>query len=329
MNNELLKAVQQYTTSGMFSGISEACQIQLLKWYDGNIYNQTLPRVKKAFEILAALHTGKSDINLYPTNIGNPFFENLSNKYELDIKKVIQLDFTHEELLRTDRFQKTKIIAFEGIDGSGKTVQINKLKDTVEALGYRSIVKSFPVYESFFGREVGSLLSGTKLVSAKTLDPKSMCLWYALDRWKEFRDFEYQAYDFVLLNRFSLSSAVYQSIRTIPEERSDLINWVFELEHVHLELPSPDIYVLFDSSPEISAQNIMNKGYRDYVGNKPDVYEASGEMMSEVREQYLNIAKNLQNTVVVNCVKDNGFMKGADDIFYEVKRSLENRNFLV
>ena len=62
MNNELLKAVQQYTTSGMFSGISEACQIQLLKWYDGNIYNQTLPRVKKAFEILAALHTGKTYI---------------------------------------------------------------------------------------------------------------------------------------------------------------------------------------------------------------------------------------------------------------------------
>lgn len=319
MNNELLKAVQQYTTNGIFSDISELGHIQLLKWYDGNTYNQTFLRIKQAFEILSLFHiAGGSDID----------FENISNKYELDIKKVIQLYSTHKELLLTDRFQKTRIIAFEGIDGSGKTVQINKLKETIETLGYSVIIKSFPVYESFFGREVGNLLSGTKQVSAETLDPKSMCLWYALDRWKEFKDFEYKQYDFVLLNRFSLSSATYQSIRTIPEERNALISWVFELEHVHLELPSPDIYFLFDSSPEISTKNIMNKGYRDYVGNKPDVYEASSELMSNVREQYLSIAKNLKNSVVVNCVKDNGLMKDVNDIFYEVKRSLETWDFL-
>lgn len=224
----------------------------------------------------------------------------------------------------TDRSPKTKIIALEGMDGSGKTVQINKLQETLEKLGYSSIIKSFPVYESFFGREVGNLLAGAKSVNANTLDPRSMCLWYALDRWQEFKDFAYSEYDYVLLNRFSLSNAVYQSVRTLPEEREALINWVFELEHVHLGLPSPDVYVLFDSKPEISAQNIKQKGRREYVGDKPDVYEASAEMMRDVQEQYLHIAEKLKNVIVVNCLKDDGLMKDPEDIFFEVKKGLEN-----
>ena len=223
----------------------------------------------------------------------------------------------------TDSARKTKLIAFEGIDGSGKTVQISKWQAFLENAGFRTITKSFPVYESFFGAEIGNLLAGTKPVTAQNLDPKSMCLWYALDRWRVFQSFAYSAYDYVLLNRFSLSNAVYQSIRTLPAERESFISWVFELEEVQLGLPSPDLYVVFDSTPEISAQNISKKGYRNYVGDKPDVYEASAEMMNQVCALYLQIARKLNNIFVVNCVEDGGAMKDPDEIFSEVKKRLE------
>ena len=55
---------------------------------------------------------------------------------------------------------KTNIITIEGIDGSGKTVQFNKLYDNLTALGYSVDTKSFPVYGSYFGSQVGRFLTG-------------------------------------------------------------------------------------------------------------------------------------------------------------------------
>jgi thymidylate kinase len=53
-----------------------------------------------------------------------------------------------------------KIISFEGIDGTGKTTQINLLKDALTAKGYKVNVRSYPVYDSFFGTEIGKHLAG-------------------------------------------------------------------------------------------------------------------------------------------------------------------------
>jgi len=50
----------------------------------------------------------------------------------------------------------TKIIAFEGIDGTGKTVQLQRQYERLtneRGLFVKTI--SFPKYDSFFGKEVG------------------------------------------------------------------------------------------------------------------------------------------------------------------------------
>ena len=49
----------------------------------------------------------------------------------------------------------TSVIAFEGIDGSGKTVQMQYLRRTLQQLGMSVDTKAFPVYQSYFGREIG------------------------------------------------------------------------------------------------------------------------------------------------------------------------------
>ena len=55
----------------------------------------------------------------------------------------------------------TKIIAFEGIDGTGKTVQLQRLYEWLTARGLSVLTLSFPMYDSFFGAECGRLLSGS------------------------------------------------------------------------------------------------------------------------------------------------------------------------
>ena len=56
---------------------------------------------------------------------------------------------------------KTKIIAIEGIDGSGKGVQYQLLRNALCARGYSVATRDFPAYDSFFGQEIGKLLAGS------------------------------------------------------------------------------------------------------------------------------------------------------------------------
>ena len=46
-------------------------------------------------------------------------------------------------------------IAIEGVDGSGKRTQTDRLSRALAARGVSCLTVSFPRYESFFGRMIG------------------------------------------------------------------------------------------------------------------------------------------------------------------------------
>lgn len=199
---------------------------------------------------------------------------------------------------------RTTIIAIEGIDGSGKTVQRGLLQKKLESAGYSVSVKSFPEYDSFFGKQIGLLLKGDGL-RADRVDSKSMCLWFALDRWQSFRNYQDGEADYLIINRFTPSNAVYQSVRAIDEGLPDNWDWVHELEQGRLGLPEPDCYVLLDVDPEPAQKNVDKKGERDYISaGRRDVYEAQRGLLRRARERYLSIAEREPNFTVISCMEN-------------------------
>ncbi len=180
----------------------------------------------------------------------------------------------------------TKIIAFEGIDGTGKTVQLQRLYERLTADGrFRVKTLSFPMYDTFFGAECGRLLSGSGGVRANEVDGKSMALWYALDRFEAFQTFDYSDADVLLINRYILSNAVYQSVRERDLGKPDLLEFVIELEYEHFKIPRADAHIVLDMNPENAYENVNKKGFRDYVGDQPDIYEALPDIQKRAREK--------------------------------------------
>jgi len=180
------------------------------------------------------------------------------------------------------------LVAVEGLDGAGKSTQVSLLAAALSAVD----VVSFPRYETFFGRHIRALLDGTGAVSAETVDPRSMALWYALDRLQWARSFS--APDgVVLLNRYVLSNAVYQSARASDPA---LLDWVLRLEFEELALPRPDVTVVLDIPPSVSASRVAHRG------DGADVYERSAALLGRVREGYLAAAARLPSVVVVPAV---------------------------
>jgi len=223
--------------------------------------------------------------------------------------------------------RKTTIIAIEGIDGSGKSVQFQKLHEWLLSRGLTVKTMEFPVYDSFFGAHIGRLLTGADGIAANEVDAKSMALWFAMDRWDQFRDYQDDVYDVLLINRYILSNAVYQSIRERDLGMPDIVDWVFDLEYNHLHLPEPNIHLLFDMAVDQAESNVRRKGHREYVGDGRDVYESSHGIQWRAREKYLECANRFDAIAVVSCMSE-GILLPPDMIAEKVRDVLSARKII-
>lgn len=219
-----------------------------------------------------------------------------------------------------------KIVAIEGIDGSGKDTQARLLKSELEQNGLRVLLRSYPVYASFFGKQIGEFLSATATTdSAATVDPKSMALWYALDRWKDISSLKCDA-DVLILNRYTLSSIVYQSLRrSAPEGLGD---WIDHLEHEVLKLPRPDVYLVMGIGLRASQENIQKKGSRDYIGSGPDVYESDEGLQAAALRMYTRIASDRADCELIDCGDAHGQLLSPPAIASKIRHALSYRGIV-
>ncbi len=113
-----------------------------------------------------------------------------------------------------------KLIALEGIDGSGKLTQLDLLARELDARGLATFRISFPRYESFFGKLVGSYLNGD-FGALDAVDPHFSALLYAGDRLEAKSEIEaaLSSGKIVLADRYIGSNMAHQSERVPAEQR--------------------------------------------------------------------------------------------------------------
>jgi dTMP kinase len=215
------------------------------------------------------------------------------------------------------------VIAVEGLDGTGKTTQTDLLAGTLRSEGRTVDVRSFPVYDSFFGTHVGRLLRDHD----REVDPRSTALWFALDRVDEFRH-RPPSGDVLLLNRFTLSNAVYQSARCDRAESDDVFAFVMELEQQRLGLPVPDLTIFLDLPEDESIRRAATRAEGRNEGT--DVYERDHALQQRVRNGYLAAIQRTPGGHVIDCAHPTGLRSPIDvhaDVIAIVNRVVPARRF--
>jgi dTMP kinase len=161
------------------------------------------------------------------------------------------------------------LIAFEGLDQSGKQTQTELLRDRLADAGRDVALLSFPDYGTPIGEEIERALRGARNYAADVMQ-----LLYVANRYEWRSDIERKRNDGTILicDRYLASSVAYGEAQGLDPA------WLLEIQRY---LPQPDITFLLDIAPEVSA--------RRKTADR-DRYERDLVLLARVRDSYLRQA---------------------------------------
>jgi dTMP kinase len=158
------------------------------------------------------------------------------------------------------------LVAFEGLDQSGKQTQAELLRDRLTAAGRTVRLLSFPDYETPIGHELGRALRGEHEYGADVMQ-----LLYVANRY-EYKDEIRRAREagtILVCDRYMASSVAYGEAHGLDA------GWLMEIQKF---LPQPDLTILLDIPPDVSA--------RRKTADR-DKFERDLSLLARVRDSYL------------------------------------------
>lgn len=217
-----------------------------------------------------------------------------------------------------------KLIAMEGIDGSGKQTQVRLLEQELISRGYAVFSTGFPQYESWFGKMVARFLNG-ELGPLESVDPHFTALLYAGDRFeaKPRLDAALAQGRIVLADRYIGSNLAHQTARAPAAKRGEFLDWIEHLEYTIYDLPREDL-VLYLRVPPLEAQSLIErKSARSYTNAKRDLQEASLRHLEDAAEMYDMLSRRSPWATIQCFDAQRGELRQVEEIAADVIAAVE------
>lgn len=169
----------------------------------------------------------------------------------------------------TDAHAHGHLVAFEGLDQSGKQTQAELLRDRLKQTGRKARLVSFPDYGTSIGEELARALQGER-----DYGPDVMQLLYIANRYERKPDLERWLEGGLILvcDRYTASSVAYGEAQGLDRA------WLGDMQKF---LPQASLTILLDIAPGTAAR-------RKAVDR--DRYERDLAMQARVREHYRRLA---------------------------------------
>lgn len=157
------------------------------------------------------------------------------------------------------------LIAFEGLDQSGKQTQAEGLRDHMASLGREVHLLSFPDYATAIGTEIAAALQGQRDYAPDTLQ-----LLYIANRYEKRQRIEevLARGGVIVCDRYMASSIAYGEAQGLDPQ------WLADAQRF---LPRPALTIVLDIAPDTAV--------RRKSANR-DRYERDLALLSRVRESY-------------------------------------------
>jgi len=217
-----------------------------------------------------------------------------------------------------------RLIAIEGIDGSGKHTQAKLLEHSLQSKGFEVYATGFPQYESWFGTLVGKFLNG-EFGPLEAVDPHFSALLYAGDRFEAKARIESSLNDgkIVLIDRYVASNLAHQVARATPEKRSEFLRWIEHLEYSIYGLPREDLILYLRVPPSEAQKLVAQKSERRYTQASHDLQEKSLHHLEDAAEMYDMLSRSRPWATIQCYDAQNGTVRLPEDISAEVQSAVQ------
>ncbi len=171
------------------------------------------------------------------------------------------------------------LIAFEGIDASGKHTQAKLLKKHLEEQGEEALILAFPTSNTKTGKMIYDFLH-----EKNNLDNYTVALLFAANRSQAQKKIKkaLEQDKTVIADRYYYSNYAFMAAKGIS------INWLKELDRFN---KAPEKVFLLDlpAKEAFKRKKDGNKIEHDKAEEK-DVHERDTEYLEKVRQKYLELA---------------------------------------
>lgn len=215
------------------------------------------------------------------------------------------------------------LIVLDGLDGSGKSTQLEAVDAWMTANGIPHKQISFPDYEQPSSALVRQYLAGDFGTTPDAVNAYAASSFYAVDRYASFKRFwqeEYENGTVILAARYATSNAIHQMSKLPAEEWDAYLEWLADYEYRLLDLPRPDLVLFLDMPPEVS-QKLMSERYEGDE-TKKDIHERDRAYLLTCRKAALYAAQH-DGWKVVSCARD-GEPRPIDDITASLTALMES-----
>ncbi len=220
-------------------------------------------------------------------------------------------------------------IVIEGLDGSGKSTQLELLRQYLNTHEIPFEYLHFPrVDTGLFGDLVARFLRGD-LGNIDQVNPYLVGLIYAGDR----NDAKEQIYNWladdklVIIDRYIYSNMAFQGAKLKNrDEKLKLREWLHHLEFNYYNIPRPQLSIFLDVPFSFTTQSLTNQRSgddRQYLEGKQDIHEADLNFQEKVRQEYLDLIKQEAGFELIECFDHDFNMLTPSAIFDKIITTLK------
>ena len=168
-----------------------------------------------------------------------------------------------------------KLYVLEGIDGSGKSTQYDRLLARASSEGKPLTGTSFPNYDSPSGKLVSQYLSGAFGTHPGDVNAYAAASIFAVDRYTSFKTDAWgrvwRTGGTVLSARYTTSNAIHQAAKLPEADWPAFFEWLERYEFGELALPKPDAVFFLHIPAETALRLIAVRA--ESTGVARDIHE--------------------------------------------------------
>ena len=215
-----------------------------------------------------------------------------------------------------------KLIVIEGLDGSGKSTQIDNIKHWFDekSVMYKQI--KLPDYEDDSSTLVRMYLSGKFGNKPNDVNAFAASSFYAVDRYASFKQHwekDYSDKKIILADRYTTSNAIHQVSKLDKSCWDDYLEWLYNYEFNMLKIPRPDLVIYLDMDINVSQKLLSNRYNNDE--DKKDIHERDLDYLNRCRQAAHYSADKL-NWTTIKC--DDGVNAfSIESIFEKIRIEIE------